>query len=272
MVCVYYSNEHYVHVPYKLNSFTDNSREEKCCDLQEIIDCLESQFSYLTRDAGERLKQEHVPIEEFYRKVSSMTLSLKIVVGKYFKETFESVSSFDVFWGHLNQFWDFFNCELFQHVVRVMFTEADDPLLSKLAEYESELKEFLSKTKLSDFVDHWPFSITKPPKTVIRKLKGVLITVHKKWEDCTLYDIKKTRKKISEEFMLPPEFMVLVGAGNGSVSILLYVPPSLASSIKEQVKQGKEDFLADNGFLSITIDGVQAYPLPSMEQSSLHGT
>ncbi len=90
-----------------------------------------------------------------------MKLSLKSLARKYVEECFEKANTLAKIWDKLN---DFFNYELFQHVVRVMFTEADDPLLSKLAEYGSEMDGFLSSTKLCDFFKMWPFSIDSPQK------------------------------------------------------------------------------------------------------------
>ncbi len=239
--------------------------------LDDQVDYLETKFQWLTGEAYRRIKISGVSVDDFYVTISNMKLLMKHLAKKYVEECFEKANTLAKIWVDLNHFWDFFNYELFQHVVRVMFTKADDPLLSKLAEYESEMEIFLSRTKLCDFVDHWPFSITKPKKKAIQKLKRIVITVYKKWEYCTLHDVKKTRRFFSKGFSLPQEFMVLKGVGNGSVSILLSVLPSLASSIEEQVKQGKEDFLADNGFLSITIEGVQVYPLTPMRQTSPQG-
>ncbi len=218
------------------------------------------------------MKISDVSVDDFYVAISNMKLSMKCLAKKYVEECFEKASTLAKIWGKLNHFWNFFNYELFQQVVRIMFTKLDDPLLSQLAKYENEMEIFLSRTKLCDFVDHWPFSIAKPGKRAIKKLKKLIITVDQKWEDCTLHDVKKTKRIFSVGFSLPQEFMVLKGAGTGSVSIVLYAPTSVASSIEEQVKQGKDDFLADNGFLSITIDGVQVYPLTPMKQASLQGT
>ncbi len=233
------------------------------------MDHLETKFQWLTNEAYRRIKISGVSVDDFYVTISNMKLSMKCLAEKYVEECFEkAANTLAKMWAKLNHFWDFFNYELFQHVVRVTFTE-EDPLRIKLAEYEREMEIFLSRTKLCDFVDHWPFSITKPKKKAIRKLKRIVITVYKKWECCTLHDVKKTRRIFSEGFFLPQEFMVLKGVGNGSVSILLFVLPSLASSIEEQVKQGKEDFLADNGFLSITIEGVQVYRPPHSNEADL---
>ncbi|XP_064397672.1 uncharacterized protein LOC135344400 isoform X3 [Halichondria panicea] len=237
--------------------------------LDDQVDHLETSFQWLTNEAFRRMKISNVSVDDFYVAISNMKLSMKCLAKKYVEECFEKASTLPKIWGKLNHFWNFFNYELFQQVVRVMFTKADDPLLSQLAEYENEMKTFLCRTKLCDFVDHWPFSIAKPKKKAIKQLKRIFVTVDKKWEDCTLHDVKKTKTTFSVGFSLPQEFMVLKGAGTGSVSILLHAPPSLANSIEEQVKQGKDDFLADNGFLSITIDGVQVYPHTPMRQASL---
>ncbi len=64
-----------------------------------------------------------------------MSVSLKHIAGNYVKECFEKPNTLANMWGKLNQFWDFLNYELFQHVARVMFTETNDPLLRKLAVY-----------------------------------------------------------------------------------------------------------------------------------------
>ena len=93
-------------------------------------------------------------------------------------------------WGELNFFWDFFNYELLQHVIRVMFTETDDPLLCQLTEYEDKIGRFLSSTKLCDFFKVWPFSTEKPQEKEIIELKRVVVKVDRKWKECTLHDVK----------------------------------------------------------------------------------
>ena len=90
-----------------------------------------------------------------------MKLTLKQTAGKYLKECFKQLgptSTLEVLWGDLNFLGDFINYELFRHVVIVMFTKPDDPLLSRLAEYEDEMGKFLTSTKLCDFFTVWPFS------------------------------------------------------------------------------------------------------------------
>ena len=135
-------------------------------DLQTRVDILETKFQQLTSQTLKRLQQTGVNVGTFYAQVTCMKHTLKRLAGNYVKQSYKqlasSVSPLESLWGELNDFWDFFNYELLQHVIRVMFTEAEDPLLSQLDEYEDEIGRFLSSTKLCHFFKVWPFSTDKP--------------------------------------------------------------------------------------------------------------
>ena len=240
--------------------------------LQARVDILENKFQALASQTLKHLHQANVSIDMFYGQVSCMKHTLKRVAGKYFKECFRRFgvsSSLESLWGELNWFWDFFNYELLEHVVRVMFPEAEDPLLSQLALYKDEIGRFLSSTKLCHFFKVWPFSTDKPQEKEVAELKRVVVRVDRRWEDCTLQDIKSISSTFTQAFFLPRELLLLAGVGRGSISLLWYAPPSLASSIEEEAEK-KIGFLSDNGFLSITIGNLQVYPLTPMRQCFLH--
>ena len=207
----------------------DSSRSELLIsDLQEKVDILETKFHSLTTQALERLHQTGVSVSMFYAKISLMKHTLKRIAGKYLKQCFKQLgdsSDLESLWGELNWFWDFFNYKLLQHVIRVMFTESGDPLLSQLAEYEDEIGRFLSSTKLCDFFNVWPFSTEKPQQKEVVKLKRVVVRVDRRWEDCTLHDVKNISSTFAQGFFLPREFLLLAGIGKSSVSLLWYVPP-----------------------------------------------
>ena len=246
--------------------------DEVISNIQAQVDILETKFQALTTQTLERLQQTGVSVDIFYAKITCMKYKLKRIAGKYVKESLKQLGSsttLHMLWEELNFFWDFFNYELLQHVIRIMFTVSDDPLLSQLAEYEENLGRFLSSTKLSDFFVVWPFSTDKPQDKEVAELKRVIVRVDRKWEDCTLYDVKALTSVFAQGFFLPREFLLLAGVGKSSVSLLWYVPPSMASLIEEKLNE-KKDFLSDNGFLLITINGHQVYPLTSMRQCSLH--
>ena len=145
-----------------------------------------------------------------------MKPSLKRLAGKYLENVFEncvSSSGLEYVWGKFNYFWDFYNYELLQHVIRVMFTEEGDPLLSQLAEYEDKIGDFLASTKLSNFLKVWPLSTGKPQEKEIAELKRVVVRVDRRWEDCTLHDVKNISNMFTQCFFFPREFGRLAGVG-----------------------------------------------------------
>ena len=251
---------------------SQRTEDQVIYDLQAEVDALEIQFQSLACLSLERLQRDGVSVGTFYARVTCMKLTLKRLAGKYLKESYKQLGSsnpLESLWGELNYFWDFFNYELLQHVIQVMFTEADDPILCQLAKYEDEIGRFLSSTKLCDFFIVWPFSTDKPQQKEVLELKRVVVRVNREWEDCTLSDVKNISNVFAQCFFLPREFVLLAGIGRSSVSLLWYVPASLEKLIMEKAEE-KNDFLSGNSFLSITIEDFQVYPHTPMRQCSLH--
>ena len=201
-----------------------------------------------------------------------MGVSLRHIAGRYFDECFGKVigtTSFAFFLGKLNRFWDFFNYELFVHVIQTIFPDTHDSLRCAVDTYIKEIETFCTATNVSDFFHVWPFSIDKPQEKDIVEFKQTVVKVNKQWEDCTLRDVKDISRIFAQSFFLPREFLLLAGVGKSSVSLLWLVPLSLARSVEEEVAE-KNGFLSGNGFLSVTVDNCQVYPLTPMKQCSLH--
>ena len=243
-------------------------------------------FKRLARHTYHRLVEMKIDIKDFYADVSCMDISLDKVAGNFFEECFSATSNMAAFWGKLNRFWDFYNFELLQHIIQTMFDDIDDSLLREMEEneretfiekigslridmetYEKEITDFSSKTKVCDFFRYWPFRTEKPEEARVRK---VVLKVEKNWEGCTLLDIKKTSNTIAQAFFLPRHFLLIVGVEEGSVSILWYVPPSVARLLEEGVAEVKPGFFIANGIQSISINDVQLYPLTPMREYSLY--
>ena len=236
------------------------------------VNILETTFHSLVNEVFECLEREGVSLGTFYAKVSSMKLELKNFAGDYFEESFGKVvaySSLAIFWGKLNRFWDFFNYELFQHVVETMLNKVNDALLCKVSDYVREIEAFSESTKVCDFYQVWPFSTRKPQAKDVARFKRMVVEIDKHWEDCTLRDVKYLTRRFAHDSNLPQEFLLLAGVGKGSVFLFWYAPSSVASSIEVKVKD-KSNFMSDNGILSITIDDLQVYPLTQIRQCSKH--
>ena len=243
-------------------------------------------FKRLARHTYHRLVEMKIDIKDFYADISCMDPSLRHVAGNFFEECFSATSDMAAFWGKLNRFWDFYNFELLQHIMLTMFDDIDDSLLREMKEneretfietigslrrdmetYEKEITDFSSKTKVCDFFRYWPFRMPKPEEARLRK---VVLKVEKSWEGCTLLDIKKTSNTVAQAFFLPRHFLLIGGVEEGCVSILWYVPPSVARLLEKGVAEVKPGFFIANGIQSISINDVQLYPLTPMREYSLY--
>ena len=201
-----------------------------------------------------------------------MDISLSNVASSYFEKCYMKAresTSLRLFWAELGKFWNFYNYELFKHVVEVMF-DKEDPLQKQVENYTKEVENFSSSTKVCDFLKVWPFNgMNRPQDADIIEMKKVTATVNKKWEDCTLLDVKKYSYIIAQTFFKSRDFFLPSGAGPGSLSITWYIPSLLAREIEKEIDEEIANILSENDVLSITIEDAQIYPLTSIKQCSL---
>ena len=236
--------------------------------LESHVTDLEEKFSDLASRTFDYL-DDHTTFQKFKGKVSCMEVSLRASTLTYLEDCFgelDSKSLISDVWPKLCKIFDFFNFEFLHHVVKTFIPKVDH-LRSDMETYEKEITDFSSKTKVCDFFRIWPFRMPKPEEARLRK---VVLKVEKSWEGCTLLDIKKTSNTIAQAFFLPREFLLIGGVEEGCVSILWYVPPSVARLLEKGVAEVKPGFFIANGFQSIRINDVQLYPLTPMREYSLY--
>ena len=235
--------------------------ESRVTDLEEKFRDLASRtFDYL---------DDHSTFQKFKGKVSCMEVSLRASTLTYLEDCFgelDSKSLISDVWPKLCKIFDFFNFEFLHHVVKTFIPKVE-PLRKDMETYEKEITDFSSKTKVCDFFRYWPFRMPKPEEARVRK---VVLKVEKSWEGCTLLDIKKTSNTIAQAFFLPRHFILIGGVEEGCVSILWYVPPSVARLLEKGVAEVKPVFFIANGIQSISINDVQLYPLTPMREYSLY--
>ena len=198
-----------------------------------------------------------------------MNISLREATWDFIKECVQGISAdthLANLWIDLNGFWDFFNFELLEHVVKSFLPESD-PLRVKMRSYVAEVEIFGRSTKVSELFHKWPLRKKKPEKSV---MKAVVVKVERSWEDCTLQDVKDVAATLTQKFFLPRYVLVVRDVEEGCVSILWYVPPSIARQLENGVAEVKSEFFLANGFQSISIDVCQVYPLTPIREYSIY--
>ena len=100
----------------------------------------------------------------------------------------------------------------------------------------------------------------------------MVVKAERSWEECTLQDIKETSNTLAQLFSLPrdPSFSSELWRKSCVSTPLVHVPPSVADSLERGVAEVKLKTISSSGFLTITIDDLQVYPLTPMRQCSLH--
>ena len=237
--------------------------------LESRVTDLEEKFRDIASRTFDYLDDHSVTLSKFEGKVACMGVSLRASTLTFLEDCFDKLdpqSHISKIWRKLSSIWDFFNFEFLHHVVKTFIPKVE-PLRSDMEKYEKEITDFSSKTKVCDFFRDWPFSIPKPEEARLRK---VVLKVDKSWEDCTLLDIKKTSNTVAQAFFLPRHFLLIVGVEEGCVSILWYVPPSVARLLEKHVTEVKPGFFIANGIQSISTNDVQLYPLTPMREYSLY--
>ncbi len=234
--------------------------------MKKEVDTLQSGFNGLAGKAFEYFNSNPIKIRAFKGKVANMSVTLRVSMFTLFEECFNGIdpqSQIADSWIKLCSLWDFLNYELLEHVIETFIHNSSIKL--DLQQYTEAIDRFCSSTKVHEFVQAWPFRMKKPTEA---KIKNMVAKTDRTWEQCTLQDIKETANSITQLFSIPRPFLLLRNVEEGCVSILWYIPPTVANHVESL--QIEPDSMTNHKLLSITIDNVQIYPLTSTRQVSLH--
>ena len=240
-----------------------------CSSLKSCVSDLERIFRGLAGQTFDYLDDHSVTISKFKGRVACMGVELRASTIDYLEDCFGKLSptsQLSDLWLKLTSLWDFLNFEFLEHVIET-FIPPGSSLHTDLSTYIQRITDFSSKTKVRDFFQAWPFRMKRPEEA---KVKKMVVKAERSWEECTLQDIKEMTNTLAQLFSLPRPFLLLRDVEEGCVSILWYVPPSVADSLERGVAEVKLKTISSSGFITITIDDLQVYPLTPMRQCSLH--
>ena len=236
--------------------------------LKSKVESLEKSFNELARKTFHYFESHPVSVRSFKGVVSSMGISLRASYFDHLKTCFSNLNPEDQIadaWLELSSLWDFLNYEFLEHVIE-MFIDTCDKIRKDIKQYTDVIAAFCTTTKVCDFFEAWPFRLKKPEKAIVKKM---VVKAERNWGECTLQDIKETTNTLAQLFSLPRSLLLLRDVEDGCVSILWYIPPSVAASLEQGVAEVKPEKISSHDLISITVDDQQVHPITPVRQCSL---
>ena len=165
--------------------------------------------------------------------------------------------TFDDLWAKLNNYWNFLNFDLLEHIVNIFGSE---DLKQKMESYKHDLQSFRKTTRVCDFISCWPVRGQTPPKKELRKF---VAKMKHDWDNCTLEDLETLRGVITRKFFIPGFAFRLRKIKKGCIAITWLVPAPLVKTLQETIKTTSSDFFLEHKIETVTIDRNICYPCSS---------
>ena len=223
---------------------------------------LETTFNDLAHFTYEALLQKKVDdnVRSFRSRLLSLDVSRKSEHQKFINEhlvIIDQGTTFDVLWARLNNYWNFLNFDLLEHVVDKYKIE---DLQCRMKSYVHDLKSFRKATRLCDFIECWPVQGETPP---VVDLQEFVIKMNYDWNNCTLEDLETLKGVITRKFFLPEFALQLKEIKEGSIVITWLIPTPFVMALQEAVESTSSEFFMEQKIATITIAGQECYPSPT---------
>ena len=169
----------------------------------------------------------------------------------------EPATTFDDLWAKLNNYWNFLNFDLLEHIVSIFGSEE---LKQKMESYEHDLQSFRKATRVCDFISCWPVKGQTPPKKELRKF---VAKMKHDWDNCTLEDLETLKGVITRKFFLPKFAFRLRKIKRGCITITWLIPEPFVNALQEAVETTSSDFFTEQKIETIIVDRKVCHPSPS---------
>ena len=159
---------------------------------------LQTRFRDLAINTYRILIRKHVHVDLGFFRSSLLALD---VFQKHEHQQFindhlmkiDPAMTFDDLWAKLNNYWNFLNFDLLEHIVSIFGSEE---LKQKMESYKHDLQFFRKATRVCDFISCWPVRGQTPPKKEVRKF---VAKMKHDWDNCTLEDLETLRGVITRK-------------------------------------------------------------------------
>ena len=228
------------------------------------IESLRTEYENLVMMTQEEVKAKFVTLRELRNKI---TLRLPEPAKSELKPTLmENVGiiyaakSIDEIFGIFNlSIWSYLSYGLLRHLVEVY---GDDKLQQRMLKYTTSVETFRKQTTLQVFWKASPAGGKCPevPSKLRESLKQITFKHgNLNPNTTTLNDIESYRQDLAQEYSLPDFTIILEDIEKGCVVTIWLVPPSLATTLADEIKRGNFSFLEQNNILELKIQETTVY-------------
>jgi len=222
----------------------------------------EERFSDLECWQYELLADINIEAHRFHAKLMALDVSRKHEHKKFIKSLqIKPETTFHDLWVELNDYWNFLNFELLEHVVSKF---GNEDLKREMKSYTHDLQTCRSITRLCDFVDCWPVKEEIPSTSDLRTF---IVEMKLDWDHCTLEDLETSKGAITHKFFLPDFSLLLKKINRGSIVITWLLPAQYVNALREAIQSTSMEFFVEQKIEAISIDGQDCYPFPTISSS-----
>ena len=215
---------------------------------------LERKFEDLVTHARKYMVATNVDVQDLLQSMTLLQGDLRSEHKLFIQEKGEKLrkaeSINDVFLT-ANEYWDFLNYSLLQHVLD---KHASDEIKKAMEGYAEEITQFRKKTKLRVFSKVHK----RKPKKADDKFKELVSEHNIDLSTATLEDVEQFRNDICNELSLFPFSLQLAALTPGSVVITWLVPQSLVAHIQKAITLNSQT-MRKYHVTQLTVDGFITY-------------
>ena len=224
--------------------------------INAAIKKLEEKFDDLVLHAQDDLSTNHVDLRYLRHSIIRLPCQLKSEHKEFInkvKEDLMKAESVDRIFLIADDYWDFLNYSLLQHIIE---RHASAEVKKEIEEYAQEILVFRRETSLRGFSKA---NKRKPkPKKVDNEFRQLVSEHDIDWSTATLEDVEKFRNDICSELSLFPFSLQLAAITTGSVVIIWLVPKSLVAHIQKSITLSSQT-MRKHHVTQLTVDGFITY-------------
>ena len=222
--------------------------------INATIQQLEDKFDDLVLHAQEDMTTNHVDVRHLRHTITRLPCQLKSEHSKFIqkvKDDLRRVESVEDVFLIANEYWDFLNYSLLQHIVN---RHASAEVKKEMKEFAQKILAFRKETSLRGFSK----ANKRKPKKANDEFRKLVSEHNIDWFTATLEDVEQFRNDICSELSLFNFSLQLAAITTGSVVIIWLVPQSLVAHIQKAITLSSQS-MRKHHVTQLTVDGFITY-------------